>query len=173
MQLNPDSAVRQVTWEVGRHVAASGWDQPARLFALVRTEELLQADPQLAGTVSGEFTPVEQDGVPRDRQIEEVLPTIGWPEAVHGCAVVVERIMLPTDAEDDLPTGDEEALVRAVAEHPLRREVRIAVGVLRDGSAHCVVTARTAGGEGEPLEGPDLTPGLVELVRDTLSLSEQ
>ena len=33
--------------EVERHAAASGWDQPARLFALVDTEELLARGAQV------------------------------------------------------------------------------------------------------------------------------
>ena len=32
-----------------RHVAAGGWDQPPRLFALVRTADLLEREPQLRG----------------------------------------------------------------------------------------------------------------------------
>ena len=31
-----------------RHVAASGWDQPVRLFALVPTADLLEREPHLA-----------------------------------------------------------------------------------------------------------------------------
>ena len=34
--------------EVERHVGRSGWDQPARLFALVPTAELIAAEPSLA-----------------------------------------------------------------------------------------------------------------------------
>ena len=34
--------------EVELHAAHAGWDQPAQLFALVDTAELLQREPQLA-----------------------------------------------------------------------------------------------------------------------------
>ena len=39
--------------EVERHVGRLGWDQPARLFALVPTAELLAAEPSLAEHLSG------------------------------------------------------------------------------------------------------------------------
>ena len=34
--------------EIERHVGHGGWDAPARLFALVPTEQLLAAEPSLA-----------------------------------------------------------------------------------------------------------------------------
>ncbi|MCW2777511.1 MAG: uncharacterized protein JWN17_1236, partial [Frankiales bacterium] len=47
----PSPALQAVLSEVERHVAEAGWDQPAQLFALVDTEELLRAEPQLATTM--------------------------------------------------------------------------------------------------------------------------
>ena len=41
-------ALLSVVTEVEAHVAEAGWDQPLQLFALVDTEELLRAEPQLA-----------------------------------------------------------------------------------------------------------------------------
>ena len=43
----PDALVASLM-EIERHVAGLGWDQPARLFALVPTVELIEAEPQLA-----------------------------------------------------------------------------------------------------------------------------
>ena len=44
-------ALLSVVTEVEAHVAEAGWDQPPQLFALVDTEELLRAEPQLATTL--------------------------------------------------------------------------------------------------------------------------
>ena len=38
----------RVTIDIERHAAASGWDQPPRLFALVETADLVRREPQLA-----------------------------------------------------------------------------------------------------------------------------
>jgi len=54
MTLPPDpltSPLQSVVGEVEGHVAEAGWDQPPHLFALVETEELLRAEPQLASTL--------------------------------------------------------------------------------------------------------------------------
>ena len=37
--------------DIERHVSSAGWDQPARLFALVTTGTLLEVEPQLRGRV--------------------------------------------------------------------------------------------------------------------------
>jgi len=169
LEVAPDSPLRQATLEVERHVHAAGWDQPPRLFALVHTAELLAAPPALAeqlGDPDG-YTPVEQEGVPATEDIETVLPTLMWPETVHGCAVAVERIMLPPSAEAELP-DDPERLRAVVADHPERQEVRIVAAVLRDGGAHSTVRARRDD-DAPVLEGPELVPGLIDLLRASLS----
>ena len=43
-------ALRAAVVEAERHVAGFGWDQPPRLFALVRTLDLLAREPGLAPT---------------------------------------------------------------------------------------------------------------------------
>ena len=59
--------LRVAVVEVERHASECGWDQPSRLFALVRTTELAAAEPELAaelGISDGTadlFTPVEQE----------------------------------------------------------------------------------------------------------------
>lgn len=169
MQLMPDSPLRQAALEVESHVAAAGWDQSPRLFALVPTADLIAREPALAAQLSddpGSITPVEQE-LPPDRELEDLLPEIVWPETVVGCAAVVERIMLPPEAEASLP-DDPDELVAAAAAHPDRREVRLVAAVVRDGAAHSAVRAREPL-EAELLEGPDLVPGLVEHLRRTLA----
>src|SRR4028118_1589186 len=95
-----DPALRAVVREVEAHAAASGWDQPAQLYALVPTAELIEAEPALAAQLgldeaddAGSLTPIQQE-VPLDRALEEVLQGISWPRTVVGCAAVVERLVL-------------------------------------------------------------------------------
>ena len=131
VQLMPDSPVRRAALEVEAHVAADGWDQPARLFALVPTVDLIAREPELAAQVEaspGGFTSIEQELPADGRELEDLLTEIGWPETVIGCAVVVERLMLPPEAEDALP-DDPDAMVAAAAQHPDRREVRLVAAV--------------------------------------------
>lgn len=169
MQLMPDSPLRQAALEVEAHVGAEGWDQAPRLFALVSTADLIAHEPGLADQLSGDadsLTPIEQE-LDGDRELEDLLTEIEWPNSVIGCAAVIERIMLPPEAEESLP-DDPEALVAAAAVHPDRREVRLVAAVTRDGQAHSTVRAREPL-DAELLEGPDLVPGLIEHLRSTLT----
>lgn len=169
MQLMPDSPLRQTALEVEAHVAGDGWDQAPRLFALVPTADLVAREPALAGQLPsepGSITPVEQE-LDRDRELEDLLTEIEWPDAVVGCAAVIERIMLPPEAEESLPE-DPEALLAAAASHPDRREVRLVAAVMRDGQSHSAVRAREPL-DADLLEGPDLVPGLIEHLLSTLT----
>lgn len=71
--------------EVEDHVASAGWDQPVRLFALVPTANLLDANPELANElgISPEMplTSVEQE-IEDTLELDELLATIAWPEDV-------------------------------------------------------------------------------------------
>ena len=59
-----------------------------------------------------------------------------WPTGVTGCAAVVERLVLPPDADDQLP--DDPASAQEFArEHPDRQEVRIVAGATRHGATYC------------------------------------
>ena len=157
-------ALRGVVLEIERHAAEAGWDQPARLFALVRTEELLADQPELAAVLevdpeadlTGSLTPVEQDELP-DVPLEELLTQIGWPEDVHGTAVVVERLVLPPSV-GELPEDAVAAQELAVS-HPERQGVRMVAAVTRSGAAYCVLRLRSAG---ELVEEPDLVPALLQ-----------
>lgn len=166
--------LRLVTLEVESHVAADGWDQPPRLYAIVPTAQLVEREPALAEQLSSQlelrpdgFTSIEQDGLPPDRPLEEVLGEIEWPDAVTGCIAVVERVMLPPEAEDALP-DDPAELMTFAAEHPDRREVRLVAAVTRDGERHSAVRAREPD-DAPLLEGPDLVPGLLDHLTRTLT----
>jgi hypothetical protein len=170
-----DSSLRHVVREVEAHVAGSGWDQPPRLYALVPTSELLEAEPALAAALglaeasaAGTLTPIEQDDVATDRSLEEALASIMWPPQVYGCAAVVERLVLPPEAEAHLP-GDAVALTRFAVEHPGRHEVRMAAAVTRDGRAHCAVRLRAHDSDVDVLDSADLVPTLVDLLSQTLA----
>ena len=170
----PDSPLRQVALEIEAHVAEAGWDQAPRLYALVPTVDLLAREPALAETMGideqvpeGSFTSIEQESLPPDVSLEDALAQMMWPEQVVGCAVVIERIMLPPEVEDDLP-NDPDALLDFVASHPERQEVRLVAAVTRDGTVHSAVRARTPG-DSALLEGPDLVPGLIAQLQQTLA----
>lgn len=156
-----------------RHVSRAGWDQPVRLFALVPTADLLAHEPQLAeglathDAVAGALSAVEQDELPEAGGVEDLLARIAWPEQVTGCAVALERIVVPPDAERGLPTDDADAL-RAVAEHPGRADVRLVVAVTRDGEARCLLRQRAHDSDDRVALGDDIAPGLVHALRATL-----
>lgn len=174
MQLMPDSPLRQVTLEIESHVAQDGWDQPARLYALVKTSDLLSQEPGLAKsmgldavTAATSYTSIEQDSLPGDRNLEDALAHMMWPDQVVGCAAVVERIMLPPSVEENLPEDPAE-LLDFVAAHPERQEVRLVAAVTRHGGVHSALRARTPE-TAELLEGPDLVPGLIAQLQQTLA----
>lgn len=169
-----DEVVRAVALEVEAHVAASGWDQPPRLYALVPTSELVAAEPALAARLGldaqtgvGTFTPIEQEDLSADRPLEQLLPEIVWPPQVAGCAAVMERVVLPSTVEADLPE-DEGELVRVLSEHPLRQDVRVVAAVTRDGRGHCAVRTRAHDRDDAVMDGPALMPGLLTLLDRTL-----
>jgi hypothetical protein len=162
-----------LTLDVERHAAQAGWDQPARLYALVETADLLRREPKLAEQVGGSeepggLTPVEQGDLPEHASVEELLGGIAWPPEVLGSALCIERLMVPPDAEKDMPQDEQDAL-RWLAEHPQRQEVRIVAAVLRDGSRSCALRMRAHDDETSVLTGPDLVPGLSTALAATLA----
>lgn len=155
--------------EVERFVGRSGWDQPARLFALVRTEELIASEPGLAEHLSGAlpdgFTSIEQEEFSAGADLGLTLAGIAWPMTVAGCALALERVFVPPEVESELPEDPAEA-ARVVAGHSKRIDLRVVVGVTRDGARHGV--ARVRGNEGELVGGADLVPALADSLARTL-----
>lgn len=155
--------------DIERHVTSAGWDQPARLFALVPTTELLEKEPQLKGRVPESMpdalSAVEQDGFATGADVLERLGEIYWPPSVLGAAMALERTFLPPKYEDEIP-GDPDEAATFVAKHPNRTDLRVVVGVLRDGSRHGL--ARLVSEPDELLGAPDLVPGLADALMSTL-----
>lgn len=158
--------------EVEQFVAAAGWDRSPQLFALVPTRELLADQPQLTDQVdaSAPLTPVAQEALP-EGDLDTALAGIEWPDAVAGCALAQEIVVLPPHAAEgsgELPEDPEDAR-RVAAEHPQRQEARLVAAVLREGAGACVLRLRTGDGAGEVIEDPDLAPNLLRALRATLS----
>ncbi|MGW2838115.1 PPA1309 family protein [Streptomyces sp. NPDC001493] len=162
--------------EIDEYAAGLGWDRPARLFALVDTASLRVQEPGLAaqlglgadGKVPAAFTPVEQEEIPKGKPLDEFLATIAWPAGVAGCALTVERLMLPPSAEASVPEGlSGKKLTAWVAAHPERQEVRMTVAVLRNGKRESAIRLREKDSASEVLTGPALVPGLADALAAT------
>ncbi len=167
--MTPDVLIASLM-EIERHVSRIGWDQPVRLFALVPTQQLLAAEPALALHANNADDPdalsaVEQDEFHSGGDIQEELERIAWPDAVAGCAIALERVMVPADVEASIPDDPDEA-ASFVAKHPRRQDVRVVVGVLRNGTSHGLARLKT---NPEDLMGAsDLVPGLTRALARTL-----
>jgi hypothetical protein len=166
-----DAALREAVREIETHASEAGWDQPARLFALVDTAALIAREPALATAMgldasSSGLTAVEQDELP-ESALEQALLGIEWPDEVTGCAAVVERFVLPPEVEAQIPDSDEAARAFA-AEHPERHEVRIVAAATRAGATYCALRLRSHDDDLSVLEAPDLVPTLLQLLLSTL-----
>ncbi len=168
----PADPLQSVVGELEAHVDEAGWDQPPQLFALVQTEQLLAAEPQLArtmGLVAGDpasLTPIAQEPL-GDGSLDEQLASLVFGAEVLGVVLVHEVLVLPPSAEAALDGVEDPAAV--AAEHPERREVRMSVGVARGGGSACVLRLRGSGdGPDERITGPDLAPALSTALLATL-----
>jgi hypothetical protein len=174
MAANP---LTRAVLEIDEYASGLGWDQPARLFALVDTARLKAQEPALAAQLGLEdesetsgLTPIEQEEIPTGNALDEFLGTIAWPDAVVGCALTVERLMLPPSVEASVPDHlDGARLTEWVASHPERQEVRMTVAVLRDGSRDSALRLREKDSPTEVLTGPELVPGLAEALTATFA----
>lgn len=172
--LDVDPALAAAVLEVEAHVAEGGWDQPSRLYALVPTAQIVASEPELAramgldaASAAGSLTPVEQDQLGAGGSFEAALADIEWPPAVVGCAAVVERLVLPPDADGDIPADPAQA--RAFARnHPDRQEVRIVAGATRAGGTYCALRLRSHDDASSVVSGSTLVPELLQLLRATL-----
>lgn len=176
----PDDALSRAVIEIERHVSSAGWDQPAQLFALVPTEDLLAAEPQLAEQLGADdasqpLTPVAQGELPGgmdDEHLADALARIEWPEGVSGCALAVERVVLPASVEDGLTDAQSDAeLAQLAGSDPRRHEVRMVAAVLREGDRFGAVRLRTHDEDSAVLTGVDLVPTLCQVLSLTFEPS--
>jgi hypothetical protein len=162
-----------VALDTERHVARSGWDQNPRLFALVPTADLVTLEPHLAAGLDladlapGALTAVEQEDLPDTASVEGMLGRIAWPDTVAGCAVALERIVVPPGADADLPADPDEA-VAALSAHPGRADIRLVVAVTRGGASRCLLRQRNHDEDDAVASGERLAPGLVDALLATL-----
>lgn len=172
-------AVLNLARELEQHVSAAGWDGPVRLFALVRTADALARDADLSQRLPAEvvaaaqadpehLTAVEQDELPEVATVDDLLGRIVWPQTVDGAALVVERIVLPPEADEQIPE-DADTAAEWAAEHPERRDVRLVAAVLRDGANGCAIRARDHDSDDRVALGPDLVPELIAALTGTLT----
>jgi hypothetical protein len=158
--------------EIEGHVHAGGWDRRPTLFALVRVAQFVADDPATAERLGLDardgdaITPIEQDDLPEE-SLDAILAGIAWPDSVAGCALSQEIVILPPEAEASLREDD--VATKAVG-HPDRREARLVVGVLRDGTSAVLLRMRaTDGADDDLLTGPDLAPNLVAALLATFA----
>ncbi len=155
-----------------KHVSRAGWDQAPRLFAIARNAGLLAREPALAaqlGAADAEgLSTIEQEGLAPTSSLESLLGRLAWPPEVDGVAVAVERIVVPPEAENDLPADPQQA-ADALAAHPDRADVRLLVAVLRDGESICLLRQRAHDFDDRVAVGSQIAPGLVEALRATLT----
>jgi hypothetical protein len=173
-ELPQDPALAAAVLEIESHVAGGGWDQPARLYALVETARIVAEQPELAAEAGidapsqdGSFTPVEQDRLP-DQPLESTLQEIVWPPEVTGCAAVLERLVLPPEVDAEIPDDPVEA-EKFAHDHPLRQEVRIVAGATRAGATYSALRLRSHDDDQSVVDGTDLVPGLLDLLLGTLA----
>ena len=174
-----DEALVAALIELERHVGEAGWDQPPRLFALVRTDDVIAAEPGLVermglrgsadGAPEDALTAIEQDHFQSTGDLVADLAPVIWPDPVFGCAIAAERTFLPAAAEADLPEDPDQA-AEFVNQHPDRQDVRVVVGVDRAGHRHGV--ARLTSRPEDLLAAPDLVPGLGAALAHTLNSDE-
>jgi hypothetical protein len=148
--------------EVEEFAGTAGWDRPPALFALVPTAELAAAEPSLQPELGAAvFTPIAQDALP-DPDLERALAQVSWPDAVVGCVLVQEIVVLPPRARAAL---SEETAAAQAAAHPERTEARLVAGVHRDGRRACLLRVRGSAPDGEPwpmVRGAELAPNLLD-----------
>jgi hypothetical protein len=89
--------------------------------------------------------------------------SIHWPEEVEGCVLVTEIVVLPPNAEEEMP-AEATAAEQWAAAYPGSREAQLTVGVLRDGHCACCLQLR---GEEDLTVRNDLGDDLVAALLDT------
>ena len=174
------TALARAVIELEEHAAQRGWDAPVGIFALVRTAAALEQDPALAEVLDDAalaearhdpqaLTMIEQENLPAAADLEDLPAQIAWPSTVDGTALVVERVVLPAEAEQEAAAiQDPQERLGFLSERPDREDGRLVVGVLRTGESWCAVRSRSRDSSDQVMNGETLVPGLVEALSSTL-----
>ena len=165
------SEIEQAVKEIEAYVAADGWDGPVRVFSLVDAATAMSVNSALAAELPADATgllSIEQEGLPSSDSIDELLGRLAWPDAVDGAAISLERVTLPPEAEAEIPDDAEEAR-RFVAADPRREDIRMVVGVLRNGESWCTIRLRSHDSQAEAISGADLVPEMIEALLATFA----
>lgn len=181
MPTSTQIALANVVVDIERTAARVGWDHAPSLYALVPTAVLLE-QPDLPAEIEASLrqgwdgTPehlsaVIQEDLP-DEDLETLLAQLGWPEPVAGAAITVERVTVPPEVEQQAPEDPEKA-VEFISAHPLREEVRLAVGVLRTGESWTAIRARSFDADDKVGQGSSLVPSLVEALAASFADDEE
>ena len=164
----PMSALKETVTEIERECAKAGWTRGIVLYALVPTADVIESAPEMAEALAEKsptsLTAIEQEDVELTGTIEDFLGTISWSAEVFGAALVLERLIVNEEPPGEL---SEEALADWVIEHG--QEVRMVVGVLRDGSQECAMRMRAYDDENAIMAGPELLPGMAEALALTFA----
>ncbi len=170
-------AISQAVCEIESYVSSFGWDGPVRIFALIRAADALAANPELADELPADvpveatrnpeaFFSVEQENLPQANSLEHLLAQIAWPPTVAGAALSCERITLPSEAENEIPK-DPAAAESFVASDSRREDIRMVVGVDREGNSWCTLRMKSHDEAASLLQSADLVPDLVAALRST------
>src|SRR5680860_1374443 len=111
----------------------------------------------------------EMDSPEMDRpEVDAVLRAA--VREIESRAAVVERLVLPPDANGNMPE-EPSAAQEYAASHPGRQEVRIVAGATRDGATYCALRPKSHDDAISVVESTDLVPALLQLLLSTLELS--
>jgi len=157
--MSNDSALTETVRELDQHVADSGWDQTARLFAIVPTLDLAKDHPELVSSDdAGQFMFVEQDAELDNENIIGSLEQISWPAQITGAAIAIERLisMQPDDEIDPLAESE-------------TQELRIIALVMRDGRNINAIRQRSFDDTNDVAVASDLVPALNQALMQTFS----
>lgn len=166
-------ALRAVVTEIENGAARVGWDRPPSIYALVPTAQLM-ATPEVPADVLADLerawdgtgshlSAILQESVTGD-ELEELLPKLAWPGSVWGAALTVERVIVPPAVEEAAPEDPDEALA-FISNHPLATDVRLTIGVTREGDSWCAIRTRAFDDAGNVGTGETLVPSLVEALQ--------
>lgn len=145
--------------EVAEFLSGADWGATPTMFALVPAAVLAETDPALVDRLDDtSLTPVEQEPLYENADLPpaalgEILSGLAWPDAVAGCLLVREIVVLPPGSDPD---------PGAAADNPQRRQARLYAAVLRDGTGLSLLQLRPDDPE-LPDEGGD--PDAVELLQ--------